>query len=163
MLTVGWIRHPVLTISMQIAGSTGVLSKKPWTRNIPIPLPLRSAGIVLGTTEFVREIEETHLGQRKAHRDLPGLRQISGRWSIEAILAEVHKGVPGDERLRKKISIYLCHHYSGARLREIGACFGIGESAVSQESRRFKRKLEKNGDLKKMVEQIRERLRGVNM
>ena len=116
-----------------------------------------------GTTEFVREIEETHLGQRKAHRDLPGIRQISGRWSIEAILAEVHKGVPGDEMLRKKISIYLCHHYSGARLREIGACFGIGESAISQEGRRFKRKLEKNGDLKKMVEQIRERLRGVNV
>ena len=33
--------------------------------------------------------------------------------------------------------IHLCHRYTSARLREIGAHFGIGESAVNQNSRRF--------------------------
>jgi DNA-directed RNA polymerase specialized sigma subunit len=64
---------------------------------------------------------------------------------------------------RRKISIYLCHHYSGARLREIGAIFGVGESAVSQQSSRFKKKLEEDGDLKGIVEQVRLQLRNVNV
>jgi hypothetical protein len=51
-------------------------------------------------------------------------------------------------------SIYLCHRYSGARLKEIGAYFVIGESAVSQASRRFAIKMAKDDKLIKAMEKI---------
>jgi hypothetical protein len=34
--------------------------------------------------------------------------------------------------------------HSGKRLKEIGSCFGVGESAVSQASSRFERMLQTN-------------------
>jgi hypothetical protein len=40
------------------------------------------------------------------------------------------------------------------RIREIGAHFGIGESAVSQASRRFAQKLVEEGELRQRVEMV---------
>jgi len=54
----------------------------------------------------------------------------------------------------KKMSIYLCHRYSGAKLKEIGERFGGGESAVSQSSRRFAQKLAEDAELRKRVEEV---------
>ena len=56
-----------------------------------------------------------------------------------------------NERLAEKAAIYLCHRYSGAKLREIGGRFGVKDSAVSQASRRFKRELDQDKHLRKMV------------
>jgi putative transposase len=118
---------------------------------------------ILGRPGFVKEIEEKHLVGREPGRDVPDMRRISCRWAVETIITEVNKAMAGDEQLKRKMSLYLCHRYSGARLKEIGVRFGIGESAVSQESRRFGMSLEKDTGLKEVVQAIRERLTAVNV
>jgi putative transposase len=61
------------------------------------------------------------------------------------------------------VIIYLCHKYSGARLKEIGERFGVGESAVSQISKRFVQKMNDDAEIKKMILALKERLRIVNV
>jgi putative transposase len=68
-----------------------------------------------------------------------------------------------DNRLAKKVSIYLCHRYSGARLKEIGEKFGIGASGVSQLSIRLAGRIKEEGQLKKIVDGIHEGLKYVNV
>ena len=68
-----------------------------------------------------------------------------------------------DSRLAKKVSIYLCHRYSGARLKEIGEKFGIGASGVSQLSIRLAGRIKEDGQLKKIVDGIHEGLKYVNV
>jgi REP element-mobilizing transposase RayT len=118
---------------------------------------------ILGSHEFIAEIEEKHLEAKQADRDIPDLRRIACRWSVEEIIETV-RGVLGKESiLAKKLSIYLCHRYSGARLKEIGDRFGIGAAGVSQESRRFAIKMDQDGELRKIVNDLREKMKCVNV
>lgn len=50
------------------------------------------------------------------------------------------------------------HQYSGRPLREIGQQYGIGESAVSQASRRFEAEIAGSRSLKKAFERVRKTL-----
>jgi len=56
--------------------------------------------------------------------------------------------------LSQKAGIYLCHKYSGAKLKEIGERFGIKESAVTQSSRRFALEMGRDKELRELVEQM---------
>jgi len=101
------------------------------------PLQQMVASTMLGTPEFVATIQEQHLDGKSPHRNLPALKQLKGKPTIDQILeitGSLHKE---DEKLAAKAAIYLCHRYSGAKLKEIGERFGVKESAVSQSSRRF--------------------------
>ena len=62
------------------------------------------------------------------------------------------------ESFTRNVSVYFCHRYSGARLREIGEHFGLSEAAVSQASRRLRVTGEKDAVVKKQLEQIRNKL-----
>ena len=57
-------------------------------------------------------------------------------------------------RLAGKTCIYLCHKYSGAKLKEIGELFGIGQSAVTQVSRRFSKQMDNDRTLRELVEKL---------
>ena len=61
------------------------------------------------------------------------MREISKVENIESIYKKV-KNLFDDESIAKKVTIYASHRFNGEPLREIGAYFGIGESAVSLSS-----------------------------
>jgi len=48
----------------------------------------------------------------------------------------------------------VLNRYSGRKLKDIGKCFGIGESAVSQNSLRFNPILLKDKKLRKRIDKI---------
>jgi REP element-mobilizing transposase RayT len=121
------------------------------------PLEGATAATILGGAEFVAEITARHLDGKQPDRDLPAVRKLSARPSMDAII-EVAQNLSGGSRLSAKAGIYLCHKYSGAKLKEIGERFGIGESAVSQASRRLAQELERDNELKKLVEKMRAKL-----
>ncbi len=56
-----------------------------------------------------------------------------------------------DTSLSNKITVYLFHKYSDKRLKEIGAYFGIGDSAVSEASKQFNIILKKNKKLRRKI------------
>ena len=61
-------------------------------------------------------------------------------------------------KISKKATLYICHRFSGKTLTEIGVFFGIGESAVSLASSRFKQTLRWNIRLRKNIDTIIEKL-----
>ena len=60
--------------------------------------------------------------------------------------------------LGRKMKLYLCHRYSGIKLNEIGACFDIGESGVSQTSRRFSEHLKNDKKVRKATAIVKKKL-----
>ena len=78
---------------------------------------------------------------------------------IDNILEVVNKAPFVDESIRKKAGIYLCHRYSGAKLKDIGRYFEMKDAAVSQASKRFAQQIEKDKSLKNALERTEERLR----
>lgn len=119
--------------------------------------------VILGSHVFIAEVEEKHLVEKQKDLDVPSLRRIACRWSVDEIIEKVSGVLENESRLAKKLSIYLCHRYSGARLKEIGERFGIGAAGVSQESRRFALKIDEDGELRKIVNDLRERMKCVNV
>ena len=106
---------------------------------------------ILGCQRFVDEVRDKHLSKLPASRDLPAARALRTRPEIQQIADAVANELSGDHRLVKKMTIYLCHHFSGCSLKDIGAHFGVGESAVSENSNRFAMTLYKDQRLAEMV------------
>ena len=121
------------------------------------PLKEAAAGLILGRAEFVEEIREMYISGKKKGRDIPALRELT-KIPIGRITEEANKELRDKSDLARKAAIYLSHRYSGRSLREIGERFGIGESAVSQTSRRFESVLKDSRALRKTVERIRKTL-----
>jgi hypothetical protein len=84
------------------------------------PLKGAVASTVLGSPEFVAEVSERNLGDKRDVRNLPGLRQLTQRPSMAAIMAQGAATELRDEKLLRNLSIYCCRQYSGAKLKEIG-------------------------------------------
>jgi putative transposase len=121
------------------------------------PLQGTIASTILGSPDFVDAIQARYLTSRKADRNLPGLRELS-KACIPKILKETEV-LCGDRSLARKAALYLCHRFSGRSLKEIGSHFGIGESAVSQASRRFEKNLEQDRELRRKLLVIGEKVR----
>ena len=110
-----------------------------------------SSPAILGRPEYVEEIKEKYLSTQLVSRDLPATRELRIRPEIQQIVDVVAGELSGDHRLVKKMTIYMCHHFSGCSLKEIGAYFGVGESAVSESSNRFAMTLYKDQRLAEMI------------
>jgi putative transposase len=126
------------------------------------PLKEAIASTVLGTPEFVAEISERHVAGRQADRSVPAVKELSGQPSLDEIIKTVNDALVGQEKLAKKISIYFCHCYSGAKLKEIGEKFGIGDAAITQASKRLRQQAEKDLGVRQAIQQVGRVLRFVN-
>lgn len=129
-----------------------------WQAGCSSPLKDVVGSTLLGGVAFVNEIKSKYLEERKRDRNIPALRALSDRPTIEEI-ASVVRGVGGDrDKLTRKMSIYFSHRYSGLRLRDIGEYFNIGESAVSQMSRRFAIEAADDLDIERKIKRAKKML-----
>ncbi len=123
--------------------------------------PLREtvASSILGGIDFVNKVKDKFLKGKSVDRNLPALTELSNKPTIKEISNVVKTVLGEDPVLSKKTILYLCHRYSGRTLKEIGIHFGIGESAVSQASHRFRLTLNKNKKLKEKIQYISNELK----
>lgn len=115
------------------------------------------ASTILGSSEFVKEKSQQHLGEKKADRNMPAVRVLN-RPTIDEII-KVVKNAVNEEALAKKVGIYFCHRYSGARLREIGERFGLSDAAITQASRRIKVAYESDETVRKVLDKVDAKLK----
>ena len=120
------------------------------------PLKDVFASTILGGSEFIKEIQEKYLTDVKNDRNVPAMTELSSHKTQAEIYAVVEDEFSNcnNSKLARKAALYLCHRYSGRKLKDIGKHFGIGESAVSQTSRRFSKTLLKDKKLRKQIEKI---------
>lgn len=122
------------------------------------PMQSAVAATLLGSESFVQEIMATHLDGKRIERDIPAIRELSKSRKIEMIVENV-RGVAGDAKLERKISIYLAHRHSGAKLKELGAYFCKKDSAIAQTTRRLKGEMDGDKNLKKLVDSLENKLK----
>ena len=116
------------------------------------------ASSMLGGRDFIDNIKEAFLKNKKEDRELPALNKISDKPSIDEVIKKTNGVLAPDKALSRKVAIYLCHNYTGKKLKEIGSYFGMSESGVTQASRRLTPVVEKDKELKKMISKIKAKL-----
>jgi REP element-mobilizing transposase RayT len=122
------------------------------------PLNDLSHSVILGRSVFVEEIRERFLVAKRQDRELPALKGVPSRPELGHIEQVVDSGLQSDKKLARQVKLYLCHRYSGKKLREIGNRFGVSDSGVTQASRRILKRQEKDKNLKKMIAKMTEKL-----
>ncbi len=122
------------------------------------PLDGIQHSFILGSREFINEIKDKFLRDKRIDRELPILRETMDRPGLETIEHLVDSELESDERMARQLKLFLCHSYSGMKLREIGYRFSVSESAVTQASRRIRVKLRNDKKLEKLILRIVKRL-----
>jgi putative transposase len=122
------------------------------------PLAGVVASSMLGSASFIGQISERHL-QGKIDENIPALRKLCRQPTPEDILSLVTSADVGDDKVKRRLAMYLCHTLSGRTLKEIGSMFNVRDTAVSEASRRVIRELDSNSRLRGIVVEIQERLK----
>jgi len=117
------------------------------------PLCGTVASTILGSPEFVEEVMAGHLDSEPERSDVPAVRALHHRCSIENVAWKV-RGEISDPDLARLLTVHICHLHTGAKLKEIGDYFGLSDSGVSKVSSRLKRKLETNSELREKIRTI---------
>ena len=92
---------------------------------------------------------------------MPAVKALALRPSMDDIIMTIKAELGDRAALLRNVSIYCCQKYSGAKLKDIGARFGISDAAVSQASRRLACKAETDQQLKEMLDRVDTLLRHV--
>ena len=118
------------------------------------PLKDVVSSTILGGQEFVSYIKDKYLTKQKENKDLPALRDLNRRVTVDKIFHEVDKKIETNKKLGRKIKIYLSRRHTGDRLDDIGAHFGIGGSGVCKIWKQVSDEIEKDKSLKKIVNKM---------
>ncbi len=118
------------------------------------PLDEAVSSTLLGSADFIKFIKDNFLSAKKPDKELPALKELVKKTSMQDIVKEVELVFPEDKVLSRNVKMYLCQRYTGNKLKEIGFHFGIGESGVSQACRRVADKIKKDKKLKKKIERL---------
>jgi len=117
------------------------------------PLEHTVASTILGGADFVEAIMADHLEKGIERPDVPALRALIRRFSVENIIAKAQELVD-EPKLARDIALHICHRYSGERLKNIGAHFGLGDSAVVKASTRLEARFKSETALRENVNKI---------
>ena len=119
------------------------------------PLKDVFASTLLGSPQFISWVKESLIPSQSVDtRNIPVLRQLVEKPSLERIEKIVESTVGRGHPFYKNFCVCTSHQYGGFTLKEIGAYYGMRGSAVSQSSRRFKQKILENNKLRKIMGKI---------
>jgi putative transposase len=118
------------------------------------PLKDVVSSTLLGTQDFIANVRDKYLYDKKEDKDLPALKVLKKKITIEAISREVDEKIKDDAKLCRDIKIYLSRGYTGERLDYIGERFGIGGPGVCKIWRRITDQIEKDKILAKTVKSL---------
>ena len=124
----------------------------------PIEDPLKKvvASTLLGSETFVQGVRGQWAKRMRTHRDIPALKRLS-YWPDLSLILEKSEETFGEGTLdSRRVALYLSHRLSGLSLREIGNSFGgVGPSAVTQNTKRFEKRLKEDKKLFQKVESLK--------
>lgn len=129
-------------------------------KNVENPLEQVHASTILGRESFCafvqKKIEEN---MREADtRNVPALKAFETRPSLDKIAQIVADVCRDHPRQIKKMSLWISQDIGGYSLSEIGRRYGMRENAVSQSNRRYQREIGGDGEIQKLVREVRRKL-----
>ena len=118
------------------------------------PLENVVSSTLLGSEGFISYIKKTFLSGMTPNKDIPVLKHLIPRATIQEISDAVNGAFGEDVQLARIIKIYLCREFSGEKLKDIGEHAGITESGVVHASNRIAGKIKANKNLRRQVERL---------
>ena len=122
------------------------------------PLKQVVSSTLLGSADFITCIKDNIISAQKPDKELPALKELVQKASMQDIFEAVDLNFPQDKALARNVKMYLCQKYTSKKLKQIGLQFGIGESGVSQSCRRVAQKTEKDKKLKKKIDRLEKQI-----
>ena len=121
------------------------------------PLKDVFASTFLGSEKFIEWTKDKWIGFTHVDtRNIPVLRHIEGKPSLEEVEEAVHSVMGGgDSHYDTRFSLYVSQQYGGYTLKKIGAYYGMREAAVSQSNRRLREKIDRHEKLKSALFKVR--------
>ena len=109
-------------------------------------------GFILGSSDFVGWVRNKFLKNKK-DKEIPQIKQLKVTISPEKIEQIVKQHID-DEKLARKIAVYLIRKYTEKKLSEIGQYCGISDAGASQISYRLERQRENDKKLDLLITEI---------
>ncbi len=125
-------------------------------------------GFILGDSDFVNWVKETFLSARNDEDEIPQLKRLKPRTSLNAIVQAV-SGSFGSSRKHicekgrkgnwaRDIAIYLARDLSGLTGRELGDFFGISAPGITVRYNHVAREMKRDRKVGGQLEKIRKRI-----
>jgi REP element-mobilizing transposase RayT len=116
------------------------------------------AGFILGNNDFFEWIRETFIKDRQEDEEIPVLRQLKERIAIEDIKEKVEEDIK-DERLVRKLGIYLSRKHTGRKLKEIASVYSkIRDTGISQIYSRVEKARKKDNNLDGIIRRLEKKI-----
>lgn len=126
-------------------------------------------GFILGNTDFVSWVQDTFLSGRDDEEEIPQLKQLKPKVSLETILEAACDEVGcSEEQIREKgrkgneareIAIYLARDLTGSKCKDLGEFFGgISGAAITMIYNQVTSKICRDKRLKGKVNKIKGRI-----
>ncbi len=115
-------------------------------------------GFILGTSEFVEGIIDKFIdGNSKQASEMPIARTLANRKepTLSKIKDVVSEHITYDERLKRRLCLYLSRKYTQKTLNEIAAFYGkIKDTGVSRSHKKTEQARQEDKKLNKLIEEI---------
>jgi REP-associated tyrosine transposase len=118
------------------------------------PLDEVVSSTLLGSPDFITFIKDKFLSGKEPDKDLPALKELVEKASMQDIFDEVESVFGKEPALGRSVKMFLSQRYTIEKLKDIGTHFGIGESGVSQASRRVNDKIRSDKKLRRKIRKI---------
>ena len=139
------------------------------TQSLKNPGERAAGGFILGEDGFVQWVKETFLSSRDEEREIPQLRKLKPRVSLERVVQAVcEEWGCSEEQLREKgskrntardLAVYLVRDLSGRKARDLGEFFGgISGAAITMKCKQARQQLVQNKGLRRRVGLIKEKI-----
>lgn len=126
-------------------------------------------GFILGDSDFVNWVKETFLSKRDDENEIPQLKQLKPRLTLDAIIQNICASLESSEKqIREKgrkgnkardVAIYFARDMSGLSCKEIGNFFGgISGAAITARYNHVAREVERDRKLKRELTKIRRQI-----
>ncbi len=123
-------------------------------KEIESPLEKAVSSLILGSNDFVDKIKADFIQKRSEQREVPAIRKLKEKPSIEIIQKFVGQALGAENRLARNIAIFLCHTQTDYALKEISEYFSIGKSSIGNICREMRQKTAQNEFMRSAMDKI---------
>lgn len=123
-------------------------------KDVDNPLKKADPSLILGSNHFVARIKAAFLSDKTENRDVPAIRRLKEKPSIETIQRAVEQTLGAKNRFARNAAIFLCHTQTDYALKEISEFYSIGKSAIGSVCRQMTENLTWNKILKSTIDEI---------
>jgi len=138
-------------------------------KSLEDPLQRAIGSFILGDSYFVQWVKETFLSVREDQREIPQLKELKPRWTLEYIVKSIGREYNCSEesiRMRgrknnspREVAIYLAREMSGKSCLELGQHFGgVTGALITMTVNRISRRMASEKEFAESVNEVKRRI-----